>query len=222
MIVAGPFTASSSAASTPPGGAVFGVNAPADSNIVFGEGAGSITGGLGNDIILGGFGSISFDRRHAQPDSDDLRLERRQRDHHRRRRLRHHHRRTRANTITGGLANTVIIGSVGSISLSAGRVTSVTTTNPGVGRNDTITGGPGNDIILGSAGADTITGGTGNDVILGHDGMVTVAQGLPTSIDQHRPRRSAATTTSPAAPATTSSWPAPAITRSTAARATTS
>ena len=45
---------------TPTGGAVFGPGAPGDSNFIFGEGAGTITGGEGNDIIFGGYGSISL------------------------------------------------------------------------------------------------------------------------------------------------------------------
>ncbi len=186
-IVAGPFTASSPVTPTPSGGAVYGAGAPADSNIVFGEGGGSITGGLGNDIILGGFGTISLTDGNVSSiqstnstsggnqviqggAGSDILIGG-----------------PGNNTITGGLANSVIIGSAGSIQLSSGRVTSVTTTSAAVGGNDTITGGPGNDIILGSAGSDNITGGSGNDVILGHDGTVTVANGLPATITSGDP-----------------------------------
>ncbi len=186
-IVAGPFTMTSPVTPTPAGGAIFGVGAPADSNIVFGEGGGSITGGLGNDIILGAFGSISFTSgnpsliQSQNPTyggnqviqggaGSDIIIGG-----------------PGNNTITGGLANSVIIGANGTIQLSSGRVTNVTTTSPAVGGSDVITGGPGNDIILGSAGSDNITGGSGNDVILGHDGTVAVSNGLPTTITSGNP-----------------------------------
>jgi Ca2+-binding RTX toxin-like protein len=184
-ISAGPSTTTTTP--TPSGGAIFGAGSPADSNIVFGEGAGTITGGAGNDIIFGGYGTISLS--NGQPTllqstlaynvgnekitggaGSDIVIGG-----------------PGANTLTGGLANTVLIGSSGQISFSAGRVVNITTTMPGVGAADNITGGPGNDIILGSAGADTIDGGSGNDLIVGHDGVVSVAQGLPLSATSSDP-----------------------------------
>ncbi len=177
-ILAGPSTTPTTP--TPAGGAVYGAGSPNDSNIVFGEGPGAITGGTGNDIILGGYGSISLTR--GQPlliqttsaasggneqitggAGSDIIIGG-----------------PGANTIVGGYGNSVIAGSSAQVALSGGRLASVMTSNPGIGGNDKITGGPGNDIILGSAGADTIDGGSGNDLILGHDGQVTVSQGVPT------------------------------------------
>ncbi|OLC13094.1 MAG: hypothetical protein AUH29_14540, partial [Candidatus Rokubacteria bacterium 13_1_40CM_69_27] len=50
------------------------------------------------------------------------------------------------------------------------QIEKIETTFPGQGGDDTIQGNAGNDTLLGGFGHDTLTGGTGNDVLLGDNG----------------------------------------------------
>jgi Ca2+-binding RTX toxin-like protein/acetolactate synthase small subunit len=74
--------------------------------------------------------------------------------------------------ITGNLGDDIILGDQGTIDFANGKVTQVTTTEPGVGGNDILEGNAGNDIILGGFGNDTISGNAGDDILLGDNGIV--------------------------------------------------
>ncbi|HAM72035.1 MAG TPA: hypothetical protein DCM86_10365, partial [Verrucomicrobiales bacterium] len=96
--------------------------------------------------------------------------------------------------IFGGGAN-YVIGDNGEIDFSgfldasnrlAGvTITSLSSTEPGVGGNDYISNaGVGAPLYaIGGAGADTLVGGSGNDLVLGDGGRITFSGGAPTHVD---------------------------------------
>jgi Ca2+-binding RTX toxin-like protein len=81
---------------------------------------------------------------------------------------------TAADTIAAAGGNNIVIGDSGcAIFNSARKVTSLTSTDPGVGGNDVITSDLGNDVVIGGFGNDQINVTGGNNVVLGDNGSAT-------------------------------------------------
>ncbi|BAS54198.1 GLUG domain-containing protein [Leptolyngbya boryana NIES-2135] len=80
-------------------------------------------------------------------------------------------------TIQGNVGSDIILGDNGKMTLLNGVVARIETTEALNGGNDTIQGNDGADIILGGSGDDTIVGGADNDTILGDNGVVVRADG---------------------------------------------
>ncbi len=78
-------------------------------------------------------------------------------------------------TIAGG--DNVVIGDHGRIEAVAGLLQLITATEPTLGGDDTITTGSGNDIILGGTGSDWIETSAGNNLIFGDHGRVEANDG---------------------------------------------
>ncbi|MEP0919876.1 DUF4347 domain-containing protein [Leptolyngbya sp. DQ-M1] len=149
-------------------------------DLVFGGGANDqITGSLGEDILLGDYGSVSRDSTtgaigaiqssDGRFDGADA-LEGNEGD----------------DRIFGGGSNDqiegnsgqdIIFGDVGTISYlsSDGKTVlgSIVTVQSNISGNDTITGDEGDDRILGGAGNDQIKGNIGQDIILGDNGALS-------------------------------------------------
>ncbi|MCU0548576.1 MAG: DUF4347 domain-containing protein [Leptolyngbya sp. Prado105] len=80
-------------------------------------------------------------------------------------------------TISGNAGSDIILGDHGKITLPNGVIARIETANPLNGGNDSIQGNENADIILGGSGDDTIAGGLANDVILGDHGVIVRADG---------------------------------------------
>lgn len=80
-------------------------------------------------------------------------------------------------TIQGNVGSDILLGDNGKITMLNGVVARIETTEALSGGNDTIQGNDGTDIILGGSGDDTIAGGADNDTILGDNGVVVRADG---------------------------------------------
>ena len=83
--------------------------------------------------------------------------------------------------IAGDTGNDVLLGDNGKVTLSAGAVTFIETTDFASGGDDFITGSAGSDVILGGSGSDNLSGGTAGeetdpanaaDIIFGDNGSV--------------------------------------------------
>ena len=154
-------------------------------NIIIGGAKGdSITGGLGNDTILGDGGRVFRDAnsvvtrvvtgdKDGTTSDEDVPV-------------------GGVDTIDGGagddvilggaegdeisalFGNNIILGDEGEVNLNNAGSNNIFTTNPSDGGADKITGGgDGSNIIIGGAKGDTIVGGIGDDVVLGDGGKVT-------------------------------------------------
>ncbi|WP_261817079.1 LEPR-XLL domain-containing protein [Vibrio gallicus] len=77
-----------------------------------------------------------------------------------------------ANSPVSGVDNDLIIGDMGQVTLDAGVIRLIATTDTNQGGDDEIYAGQDNDIILGGAGNDYIESGAGNDWVLGDFGEV--------------------------------------------------
>ena len=84
-----------------------------------------------------------------------------------------------ADTITALAGNHIILGDNGRVTFaSPGVLSSIVSTDPGYGGDDLITLSAGNDIVIGGVGNDTITASDGNQTIIGDDGRLTYTGGL--------------------------------------------
>jgi Ca2+-binding RTX toxin-like protein len=72
-----------------------------------------------------------------------------------------------ADTVDGGAGSDIAIGDAGLVTLAAGVVERIETTEPLTGGADTISGGGDGDVLLGGALGDTLNGDGGADVLLG-------------------------------------------------------
>ncbi|WP_283206900.1 calcium-binding protein, partial [Methylorubrum podarium] len=135
--------------------------------------ADAITAGTGADVILGDFGSVTYDaaRLLAQilstdtgmggddtvlaGDGDNLVLGG-----------------FGSDTITTGAGADMILGDSGEVLLAGGRLVQARSLDAGIGGRDAIKAGEGANIVIGGMDADTIEAGAGRDVILGDSGLV--------------------------------------------------
>ena len=158
------------------GSAVDAITGGAGNDVILGSGAGdTINAGNGNNIIIGGYGEVAATAvgviTTIESTSPTL---------------------GGSDTITAGTGNNVIIGAAGNNTInvgngnnivfgdngivqydpSSGILASIATTSPTIGGNNRITAGDGNNIVLGGTGSDTITVGDGNNTIFGDDGSI--------------------------------------------------
>ena len=129
-------------------------------------GVDNITGGPGNDTILGGSGNADLsDPITCLGDGD---------------------------TLFGNEGADILLGDNGNITRDSSKlVERIESTFPGQGGNDIVEGSDGEDAILGGFGADELTGHLANDVILGDNGALhyTIVSGAfdPESHHDHQP-----------------------------------
>ena len=87
--------------------------------------------------------------------------------------------------ISGNLGRDMIIGDGGRVRYTNSAVARIETIEPTAGGNDILNGNEANDIILGGSGNDTIAGGSDDaiDILLGDNGVVVRADGSPEAND---------------------------------------
>ncbi|PKQ06443.1 MAG: hypothetical protein CVT71_01460, partial [Alphaproteobacteria bacterium HGW-Alphaproteobacteria-10] len=150
-----------------------------DNIILGGLGADTITTGTGTDLILGDNGSIQYDTAGVLNRLQTISPELGAGDTiHTGAGTKHIIGGYGKDEITANAGDHVIIGDAGQIDYDTdGAVRKVDTTDtvdhPEYGDMDTIVTGNGNSLVLGGMGVDTITTATGTDVILGDNGTVT-------------------------------------------------
>jgi Ca2+-binding RTX toxin-like protein len=72
----------------------------------------------------------------------------------------------------------VVLGDNGSVTWdTAGLITLVVSTQPGLGGNDMILVGDGTNVVVAGFGNDTITTGIGSDIVIGDNGMIDATSG---------------------------------------------
>src|SRR5581483_5888142 len=86
------------------------------------------------------------------------------------------------NSITAAAGDNYVVGDDGFITLAAGLVTQVSSSNPTVVGNNAITVGDGTNAIIGGGGNNTITAGNGSNFISADDGVVTFVGGVVTQV----------------------------------------
>ncbi|MEZ0273759.1 MAG: calcium-binding protein, partial [Roseimicrobium sp.] len=155
-----------------------------DNTALGGVGSDYIVSGVGNSVILGDSGRVSWTTFAGYPILNFVN--------------------TTApgvggnDTIIGGSGAYMIMGGAGSDHLTAagnphssvilgdngeadydgsGRLALVRTTSPGTGSGDTIIGGSGGDLLFGGAGGDSIRGGSGGNFIVGDNGAANLVRG---------------------------------------------
>ena len=93
-----------------------------------------------------------------------------------------------ADTITALAGNHVILGDNGQVNFSSpGVLSSVVSTDPSYGGDDLITLSAGNDVVIGGVGNDIIKASNGNQTIIGDDGLLTYTAGLLTAAQTSDP-----------------------------------
>jgi Ca2+-binding RTX toxin-like protein len=177
-------------------GAVVSADGSADANDIFSSdpdngGVDAITGGPGNDIVIGGTAGDNL----AGAADDDVVLG----DHGRINRNSANVVESIATTspdeggddaittaaggdialggfgadqIDGGDGNNILLGDNGQIAYASGALSLITTNNPTLGAGDTITTGSGSDILMGGTGPENIHAGDGADLVFGDHGKV--------------------------------------------------
>ncbi|MFF9468200.1 MULTISPECIES: hypothetical protein [unclassified Methylobacterium] len=146
--------------------------------------ADTITTGKDADVILGDFGSVSYDAAGllqqvlstdtglggddtiTAGDGSDIVLGG-----------------FGSDTITAGDGAKTVLGDSGGLDYAAGVLTLTQSLTPALGAADTIKLGSGRKLILGGAGGDLIDGGSGDAVVLGDAGLVRLVNGSPVRVE---------------------------------------
>ncbi|MER2250684.1 hypothetical protein ABS772_12255, partial [Methylorubrum podarium] len=141
--------------------------------------ADAITAGTGADVILGDFGSVTYDAAGLLTqilstdtglggddtvmagDGDNLVLGG-----------------FGADTIDTGAGADIVLGDSGGALFTLGVIASVTTLDAVNGAGDTIRAGEGGNLVLGGLGGDSVTTGTGRDAIVGDHGRASFSGGV--------------------------------------------
>ncbi|HEX8198869.1 MAG TPA: hypothetical protein VF590_00135, partial [Isosphaeraceae bacterium] len=148
-----------------------------DDILLGGAGADGLVGGDGDDILLGDFGRLQLSAGQVtgiattDPNlggndtitggaGDDIVLGG-----------------SGADNLNGGDGDDILLGDFGSVVVIGGVVSSVTSTDAGIGGDDMITGGAGDDVAIGGFGRDSLSGDAWRDVLIGDSATVGM---LPT------------------------------------------
>ena len=155
-----------------------------DNLVLGGAEADAITTGKGADVILGDFGTVTYDAAGllqqilstdtglggndtiAAGDGSDIILGG-----------------FGSDTITANDGAKTVLGDSGQLDFAAGVLTLVQTLTPSVGAADTIRLGTGRKLVIGGAGGDIIEGQAGDAIVLGDAGLVRLANGSPVHVE---------------------------------------